>query len=80
MKKHQKLAYPLIVIGTNSIAAYLIAHLFEDVVESSFRIHLGSVLNVFGSALEPIFLGALSLGAYWLILFWMYRHKVLIRI
>ncbi len=80
-KHHTRLAFPLVVVGMNSIAAYMIAHLFEDFVESSFRIHLGmSTLNVFGTALEPLVLGSLTLGTYWLILFWMYRNKIFIRI
>jgi hypothetical protein len=65
----------------NSIAAYLIAHLFEDFVESSFRIHLGMrVLNLFGTAVEPAVLGALALLTYWLILYWMFRRKLFLRI
>ena len=80
-KKQFRLAFPLVVVGMNSIAAYLIAHLFEDFVESSFRIHLGErVLNIFGPALEPLFLGSLTLAVYWLILYWMYRNKIFIRI
>jgi predicted acyltransferase len=59
----------------------MIAHLCEDFVESSFRINLGKrVLNVFGTAFEPLLLGALTLTAYWLMLFWMYRKKVFLRI
>ena len=81
VKRHTRPVFPLVVVGVNSIAAYLIAHLFEDFVESSFRIHLGTrFLNLFGSALEPAFLGFLSLAVYWLILFWMYRKRVFIRI
>jgi heparan-alpha-glucosaminide N-acetyltransferase len=81
VKKHSRLAFPLVVVGMNSMAAYLIAELGGEFVRSSFRINLGaSVLNVFGNALEPLTLGVLSLGAYWLILFWMFRNKVFIRI
>jgi predicted acyltransferase len=81
IKKHRAIAFPLVVVGINSIAAYMIAHLFEDFIESSFRIHLGmSALNVFGPALEPTVLGALTLLSYWLILFWMFRKRIFIRI
>jgi heparan-alpha-glucosaminide N-acetyltransferase len=81
VKKQTRIAFPLVVVGMNSIAAYLIAHLFEGFVQSSFRINLGeSALNLFGSALEPVLLGALTLGVYWLILFWMFRNKIFIRI
>jgi predicted acyltransferase len=81
VKKNTKLAFPLVVVGMNSIAAYLMAHLFEDFILSSFRIHLGMrVLNVFGTALEPVFIGALTLAVYWLILHWMFRNKIFLRI
>jgi heparan-alpha-glucosaminide N-acetyltransferase len=81
IKKHRGNAFPLVVVGMNSIAAYLIAHWCEDLVESSFRINLGMrVLNIFGQAVEPTVLGALTLGVYWLMLYWMYRNKIFIRI
>jgi heparan-alpha-glucosaminide N-acetyltransferase len=70
-----------LVVGMNSIAAYLIAHLFEDFVQSSFRINLGaSALKVFGPSLEPLTLGVLTLVTYWLILYWMFRKKIFLRI
>jgi predicted acyltransferase len=81
IKKHRKIAFPLVVVGMNSIAAYLIAHLCEDFVESSFRIHLGMrVLNIFGAAVEPTVLGALTLFSYWLMLYWMFKRRLFIRI
>jgi len=80
-KGHRRLAFPLVVVGMNSIAAYLIAHLWEEFVQNTFRIHLGPrVLNAFGTAVEPLVLGSLTLMAYWLVLFWMYRRKLFLRI
>ncbi len=81
VKKHRGIAFPLVVVGMNSIAAYLMAHLFEEFIQSSFRIHLGdSVLNCMGPGLAPTLLGVLTLGTYWLMLFWMFRKKVFVRI
>lgn len=81
VKKHHRLAFPLVVVGMNSIAAYVIAELTRDFVESSFRIHLGErILNVFGSGLEPTFVGALTLIAYWLTLYWMFKKQIFVRI
>jgi len=78
---YKKWAFPLVVIGMNSIAAYLIAHLFQDFIASSFRIHLGrEVFQVFGPVFEPLVLGAAVLFTYWLILLWMYRRKLFLRI
>jgi Uncharacterized conserved protein len=58
VKGYKKWAFPLVVIGMNSIAAYLIAHLFDRFIADSFRIHLGqNAFRIFGPALEPLLLG-----------------------
>ena len=81
VKGNRRIVFPLVVVGMNSIAAYCIAELCRDFVENSFHIHLGvRVLNAFGTALEPLVLGILTLLTYWLVLFWMYRRKIFLRI
>lgn len=78
---YRRWAFPLVVVGLNSIAAYLIAHLFEDFIISSFKTHLdANVFGVFGAGLQPFVQGAAVLTVYWLILFWMYRRKLFLRI
>ncbi len=73
--------FPLVVIGTNSIAAYMIAHLFEDFLRGAFLRHLGpGFVNAFGAAYEPFVMGALILAAYWAMLWWMYRRRIFLRI
>lgn len=80
-KGYRKWAYPLVVIGMNSIAAYLIAHLLPEFVSASFAIHFGQHAFEFaGSALGPMMQGCAMLLVYWLILFWMYRKKIFLRI
>lgn len=81
VRKHRGIAFPLVVVGMNSIAAYVMAELCREFVENSFRIHLGmGVLNFLGPGLEPTLLGALTLMAYWLVLYWMFRKKNFVRI
>jgi predicted acyltransferase len=81
VKGHKKWAFPLIVVGMNSIAAYCIAHLFEAFLESSLRIHLGASFFQFGGAgLEPFFRGAAILLCYWLLLWWMYRRRLFLKV
>jgi len=81
VKGYRKWAFPLVVIGMNSIAAYMIAHLFERFISDSFRINLGPhAFEIFGSGVEPFVHGAAILLVYWLILFWMYRRKVFLRV
>ncbi len=80
-RKHKRWAFPLIVIGMNSIAAYFLADYFGRLIADAFRIHLGTApFQVFGTGLEPLMRGALQLLTYWLILLWMYRRKIFLRI
>ena len=81
VKGHRRWTFPLVVIGANSIAAYMIAHLWEEFIVSSFRIHLGAgAFQIFGAGLEPFLRGSTVLLIFWLILYWMYRRKLFLRI
>jgi predicted acyltransferase len=81
VKGYRKWAFPLVVVGMNSIAAYLIAHLCEDFVTRSFQIHLGEgPFLLFGPAFQPLLLGSAVLVTYWLMLWWMYRRKLFLKI
>jgi len=81
VRGYKKWSLPLVVIGMNSIAAYLVSYLFEEFIVDSFHINLGPhVFQIFGRALEPLTQGAMVLLTYWLILFWMYRRKLFLKI
>jgi heparan-alpha-glucosaminide N-acetyltransferase len=81
VKGWRKWSFPLLVIGMNSIAAYLIVHLWERFIIDTFRIHLGrSFFQFLGPGLEPFTRGLAVLAVYWLLLFWMYRRKLFLRI
>jgi predicted acyltransferase len=63
-------AFPLRVIGMNSIAAYCMAHLFEEFIQRNLTIHLGHyAFRVLGEPYEPLLQGAAVLLILWLILF-----------
>jgi predicted acyltransferase len=81
VKGYKRWSFPLIVVGMNSIAAYLIAHLCEEFVASSLVINLSMrPFGILGPGLQPLLLGAATLFIYWLMLLWMYRRKVFLRI
>jgi len=81
VRKYKKWAFPLIVIGMNSIAAYFLADYFGRQIAEAFRIHLGTApFQIFGARLDVLTRGALQLLTYWLILLWMYRRKIFLRI
>jgi predicted acyltransferase len=74
-------AFPLIVIGMNSIAAYCLSALIERFIAESLQTHLGrEIFKGLGSGYEPLLLGAAVLAVLWLILFWMYRRRIFLRI
>ncbi len=74
-------AFPLRVIGMNSIAAYCMSALFEDFIEKNLYTHLGHrPFQALGAPYEPLLHGAATLLVLWLILFWMYRRKIFLRI
>lgn len=74
-------AFFMMVVGMNSIAAYLIAHLFVSFIQNALPRHFGNSWFTFaGKPYEPFLLGVGVLAVEWLILWWMYRKKIFIRI
>ena len=74
-------AFPLRVIGMNSIAAYCMAGLFEEFFKNNLYTHLRhKPFQMLGEPYEPLLHGAAVLLILWLILFWMYRRKIFLRI
>jgi heparan-alpha-glucosaminide N-acetyltransferase len=69
-----KWTFPLIVIGANSIAAYLIAHLWEGFFEHSLNTHFGPLFS------DLFIRGVAILVLYWLVLYWMYRKRIFLKI
>lgn len=79
--KRGRWAFPFVVIGANSIAAYLIAHLFVDFIRKALTTHLGNeIFRSLGATYEPLLLGGATLGAMWALLYGMYRQKFFLKI
>jgi len=69
-------AYPLVVVGANSIAAYLLEWLAADFVRDALKRHVGySPFRVFGPEYQPLVLGGATLAVFWLVLFALYRRR-----
>jgi len=70
------------VIGVNSIAAYVIADGgVKTFFQRSLFIHLGADFDqLFGSAYATLVSGALVLLLEWLVLHWMYKKKIFLKI
>jgi heparan-alpha-glucosaminide N-acetyltransferase len=73
-------SYPLRVVGRNSIAAYVLAHLVEDLIKDSTRTVFG--LDAFSrwGPYQSLASGAVVLGVLWFILYWMDRRRLYLKI
>lgn len=74
-------AFPFVVIGMNSIAMYVMAHTVEDFFASSLDTHLFKDWSkMAGEIFAPMLHGAAVLLILWLILLWMHRRRIYLRI
>jgi Uncharacterized conserved protein len=81
MRGLKKWAFPLVVVGMNSIAMYCLVHLEGSFFQKSLQIHLGEgTFRVFGENWEPFLLGFGALLVEWLILWWMYRRRIFLKL
>jgi predicted acyltransferase len=74
-------AFPLVVAGLNPITLYCMWQLMVGFVRDNLRTHFGQHLfESFGTLYAPMLERVAVLLVFWLILFWMYRHKIFLRI
>lgn len=74
-------AFPLVVIGMNSIAMYVLVHTVAGFFGEALHTHFGKKpFLVLGEAFEPMLHGGAVLLILWLILLWMHRRKLWLRI
>jgi predicted acyltransferase len=71
-------AFPLVVVGMNSIAMYCMSQLLKPWTRQTLRTYLGQEL--FLGDYGPIVQSVAVLAVLWLFCFWMYRQKVFVRI
>lgn len=74
-------ALPFIVAGVNPITLYCLWQLAPGFVRQHLKTHLGQqIFESCGSIYAPLLERASVLFVFWLILFWMYRRKLFVRI
>ena len=78
----KKWSFFLMVIGANSIAAYVLADGgMRSLIHESLYIHLGPNYDkLFGAPYAPLVSGGITLFLLWSILYWMYKKKIFIKI
>ena len=78
---YRKAFFWLIVIGMNSIAAYVISHTIVEFIHHSIQIHISKTYDqAFGTTYESLVRGGLILFVEWSILYWMYKNRIFVRI
>jgi heparan-alpha-glucosaminide N-acetyltransferase len=74
-------AFPLVVAGLNPITLYCMWQLMVGFVRDNVRTHFGQrVFESFGTVYAPMLERVAVLLVFWLILFWMYRRKIFLRL
>lgn len=77
----KKWAFPLVVAGLNPITLYVMWQIMSGFVKNSARIHFGqNFFETFGPLYVQTMERGFTLLIFWLILLWMYRRKIFIRI
>lgn len=81
LKGWRRWAFPLVVVGMNSIAIYVMSWTMEDFIRTALQTHMGALISTLVSpALLPVAYGIGVMLIFWIILFWMYRRKIFLRI
>ena len=81
LKGWRRWAFPLVVVGMNSIAIYVMSWTMDDFISRALQTHMGNVISTLVSpALLPVAYGIGVMLTFWVILFWMYRRKIFLRI
>src|SRR5579864_418810 len=74
-------AFPLVVVGMNSIAIYVMSWTMVGFFGDAVERHFGRAISVMsGPTFRPALHGFAIMLIFWLILFWMYRRKIFLRI
>lgn len=71
-------AFPLVVVGMNSIGIYVMNALAGGWIPQTLRTHFGQ--DLFEGVWGPMWSRSAVLTALWLVCWWMYRRKIFLRI
>jgi predicted acyltransferase len=72
----RKWSFPLVVVGMNSIAAYVLGNSFGGWFRSASGAWIGWLKEPLGEAWFPVFQRGLFAVAAWGVLYWLWRRKI----
>ena len=78
VKKWNKWVFPFVIVGLNPLAMYLMGMLSKEFVRANLHRHLPDF--VFVGPVAPIVEACLIALIFWLVLWWMFRNKVFLRL
>ncbi len=74
-------AFPLVVVGTNSIAVYLMSQMLKPWIGRTLQTHFGQELFLMlGETWEPFVRANLIGLVFWLVCLWLYKQRVFLKI
>ncbi|QDS87772.1 hypothetical protein EC9_19540 [Rosistilla ulvae] len=82
----RKLAFPLVVIGVNSLLMYMMGQLIRGWTAGRVEAHFGGLIErVLPGAFDSQMWGALvapisAMIVFWLIAYWLYRQRIFLRV
>jgi predicted acyltransferase len=78
LEGYKRWAFPLVIVGMNSIAIYCMSQLMKPWIAQTLRTHFGQ--DIFAGTYGIIWQRVATLAVLWLICLWLYRRKIFIRI
>jgi heparan-alpha-glucosaminide N-acetyltransferase len=76
----RRMAFPLVVVGTNSIAAYVLANVFGGWFKSATSVWIAGLNGPLGPLGFPIFQRALFAAAAWGVLYWLWKRRLFFKL
>ncbi|HEX5104460.1 MAG TPA: DUF5009 domain-containing protein [Pirellulaceae bacterium] len=77
-------AFPLAVVGMNSIAIYCLDKLTTPWIVARLKVHFGgdifSLWGLVDSAYAPLVQSLFVMAILWLVMYWLYRRKIFLKI
>jgi predicted acyltransferase len=77
--KLQRWTFPLVVVGMNSIAIYVVSQLFKPTIRSGLAPFVTGWLSYLPKA-APVIMAALVTLVEWGFCYWLYRHKIFFKV
>lgn len=73
--------FPFVIVGLNPITLYCMWQLMGGFIRENIQRHISrNIFEVYGEPYSPVLQRALVLLVLWLIILWMYRRKIFLRI